>query len=79
MRWHRMNGKSTLWVPGTDHAGIATQTAVEKMLARKEKVTRYDLGMLRPPVVAMLHAQCISKDRLLPAMCVVLFPQQDSC
>ena len=39
-----MNGKSTLWVPGTDHAGIATQTAVEKMLARKERLTRYDLG-----------------------------------
>ena len=35
VRWHRMSGKSTLWVPGTDHAGIATQTAVEKSLARK--------------------------------------------
>ena len=34
VRWHRMNGRCALWVPGTDHAGIATQTAVEKMLKR---------------------------------------------
>ena len=31
-RWHRMNGKIALWVPGTDHAGIATQSVVEKRL-----------------------------------------------
>ena len=43
VRWHRMQGKSTLWVPGTDHAGIATQTAVEKSLARKG-LNRYELG-----------------------------------
>ncbi len=39
----RMQGKEVLWLPGTDHAGIATQTAVEKML-RKEGKTRHDLG-----------------------------------
>jgi valyl-tRNA synthetase len=39
----RMQGKEVLWLPGTDHAGIATQTAVEKML-RKEGMTRHDLG-----------------------------------
>lgn len=33
VRYHRMKGDSTLWVPGTDHAGIATQARVEKMLA----------------------------------------------
>ena len=39
----RMEGKEVLWLPGTDHAGIATQSKVEQKL-RKEKVTRYDLG-----------------------------------
>ena len=40
----RMDGKEVLWLPGTDHAGLATQTAVEKYLRREEKVTRRDLG-----------------------------------
>lgn len=39
-----MSGYNTLWVPGTDHAGIATQTVVEKKLAREQKLTRHDLG-----------------------------------
>lgn len=43
-RYHRMTGKTTLWVPGCDHAGIATQVVVEKKLWREEKVTRHDLG-----------------------------------
>ena len=43
-RWHRMKGKITLWVPGTDHAGIATQSVVEKRLKKEEDVTRHDLG-----------------------------------
>ena len=42
-RWHRMRGFTTLILPGTDHAGIATQTVVEKEIA-KEGLTRYDLG-----------------------------------
>ncbi|MBI3307265.1 MAG: valine--tRNA ligase, partial [Candidatus Omnitrophica bacterium] len=42
-RWHRMKGDDVLWVPGVDHAGIATQNVVEKKLA-KEKKTRHDLG-----------------------------------
>ena len=41
---HRMNGKVTLWVPGCDHAGIATQVVVEKMIAREEGKSRHDLG-----------------------------------
>ena len=44
VRWRRMSGYNTLWVPGTDHAGIATQTVVEKKLARERGVTRHDLG-----------------------------------
>ncbi len=42
-RWHRMRGVCTLWVPGTDHAGIATQLMVERQLA-EEKTTRQQLG-----------------------------------
>jgi valyl-tRNA synthetase len=43
VRWRRMTGRETLWLPGTDHAGIATQNVVERLLA-KEGHTRYDLG-----------------------------------
>jgi len=43
IRWRRMAGDEALWVPGTDHAGIATQNVVEKQLA-KEGLTRSDLG-----------------------------------
>jgi len=43
-RWHRMCGKVTLWVPGTDHAGIATQSVVERMLKKEQNLTRHDLG-----------------------------------
>ena len=44
IRYKRMQGYSTLWVPGTDHAGIATQIKVEEELRVKEGLTRYDLG-----------------------------------
>ncbi|MCY3734731.1 MAG: class I tRNA ligase family protein, partial [Chloroflexi bacterium] len=43
IRWHRMLGEPTLWLPGLDHAGIATQSVVEQQLAR-EGMTRHDLG-----------------------------------
>lgn len=43
IRYHRMKGEPTLWVPGSDHAGIATQNVVERELA-KEGLTRHDLG-----------------------------------
>jgi len=42
-RWHRMRGDNTLWQPGTDHAGIATQMVVERQLNAEGK-TRHDLG-----------------------------------
>ncbi|MDI1479910.1 valine--tRNA ligase [Polyangium sp. y55x31] len=42
-RWHRMRGFNTLWQPGIDHAGIATQTVVERQLRREGK-SRHDLG-----------------------------------
>jgi valyl-tRNA synthetase len=44
IRYHRMKGIPTLWVPGTDHAGIATQLQVEKDLLRTEEATREELG-----------------------------------
>ncbi len=50
-RWHRMRGRSVVWIPGLDHAGIATQSVVEKHLAAsnpfvngKRPLSRYDLG-----------------------------------
>jgi valyl-tRNA synthetase len=43
IRWRRLQGYKTLWLPGTDHAGIATQNVVEKEL-KKEGLTRFDLG-----------------------------------
>ncbi len=43
VRWRRMAGDETLWLPGTDHAGIATQNVVEKIVAKEGK-TRFDLG-----------------------------------
>ena len=43
IRYHRMQGLEAVWIPGTDHAGIATQNVVEKALA-KEKISRHDLG-----------------------------------
>ncbi|MCU0648809.1 MAG: valine--tRNA ligase, partial [Gemmatimonadaceae bacterium] len=48
VRWRRMAGDVTLWMPGTDHAGIATQNVVEKLVAKEGK-TRFDLG--REPFV----------------------------
>ena len=43
IRWHRMKGEPTLYLPGTDHAGIATQVVVERMLA-DENLTRHQIG-----------------------------------
>ena len=44
IRFEKMRGRETCWVPGTDHAGIATQSRVEHMLKEKEKLSRHDLG-----------------------------------
>src|SRR5438128_11320818 len=40
----RMQGREVMWLPGMDHAGIGTQTAVEKWLRKTEGITRHDLG-----------------------------------
>ncbi len=44
IRYNRQKGKTTLWLPGCDHAGIATQSVVEKMLWKRKRQTRHDLG-----------------------------------
>jgi valyl-tRNA synthetase len=44
IRWRRMQGRKSLWVPGTDHAGIATQAVVERRIFQQEHKTRHDLG-----------------------------------
>ncbi len=44
IRFEKLRGRETCWVPGTDHAGIATQTKVEAALRKNEGLTRYDLG-----------------------------------
>jgi valyl-tRNA synthetase len=43
-RWYRMSGKTVLYTPGFDHAGISTQSVVEKRLWKDQKLTRHDLG-----------------------------------
>ncbi|MBH1988896.1 MAG: valine--tRNA ligase [Myxococcaceae bacterium] len=49
VRYHRMKGRKTLWLPGTDHAGIATQTVVEREVFKQEGKTRHEIG--RPEFV----------------------------
>ncbi|XP_023604353.1 valine--tRNA ligase, mitochondrial isoform X10 [Myotis lucifugus] len=44
VRWHRMRGDCVLWVPGSDHAGIATQAVVEKQLWKERGLRRHELG-----------------------------------
>ncbi|XP_070043693.1 LOW QUALITY PROTEIN: valine--tRNA ligase, mitochondrial 1-like [Nicotiana tomentosiformis] len=44
IRWRRMSGYNTLWIPGMDHAGIATQVVVEKKIMRERNLTRHDIG-----------------------------------
>jgi valyl-tRNA synthetase len=44
IRWRRMQGRNALWMPGTDHAGIATQAVVERRLKETENKTRHDVG-----------------------------------
>src|SRR3954453_2086760 len=74
IRWRRMQGYDTLWMPGTDHAGIATQAVVEKRLFEEEHKTRHDLG--RAALVARIWAwkdeyekRILSQLRLMGCSC----------
>ncbi|HZW34231.1 MAG TPA: valine--tRNA ligase [Isosphaeraceae bacterium] len=74
IRWRRMQGYDALWMPGTDHAGIATQAVVEKRLLEEEKKTRHDLG--RAALVERIwawkdeyEARILSQLRLMGCSC----------
>lgn len=54
VRFKRMRGYRTLWIPGTDHAAIATQSVVEKEVSKKEGKSRHDLG--REELLKRIHA-----------------------
>ena len=57
IRMKRMQGFNTLWMPGTDHAGIATQAVVERRLKTEENKTRHDLGRekLMERILSLIH------------------------
>jgi valyl-tRNA synthetase len=74
IRWRRMQGYGVLWMPGTDHAGIATQAVVERRLLEEEKKTRHDLG--REALVARIwtwkdeyEKRILSQLRLMGCSC----------
>jgi len=74
IRWRRMQGYDVLWMPGTDHAGIATQAVVEKRLYEEDKKTRHDLG--RAALVERIwawkdeyEARILSQLRLMGCSC----------
>jgi len=74
IRFNRMRGKRTLWLPGTDHAGIATQSKVEKEIKKNEGKSRFDLG--RAELVKRVeefakqsHDTIVSQTRVMGASC----------
>lgn len=74
IRFKRMQGYRTLWLPGTDHAAIATQSRVEKDLAKTEKKSRHDLGreafMKRVETFAkQSHDTIVSQVRVMGSSC----------
>jgi valyl-tRNA synthetase len=74
-RWHRMRGFDTLWQPGTDHAGIATQMVVERELAKEGEPGRRNLG--REAFIEKVWEQKVqSRDNIIePAQA----PRRASC
>jgi len=73
-RWRRMQGYEALWMPGTDHAGIATQSIVEKRMLEEEGKTRHDIG--REALVERIwkwkdvyEARILSQQKQLGASC----------
>ncbi|MGB8812789.1 MAG: valine--tRNA ligase [Paracoccaceae bacterium] len=60
VRWHRMRGFDTLWQPGTDHAGIATQMVVERELARTQQPSRREMG--REAFIAKVWEQKVKSE-----------------
>ncbi len=74
IRYQRMSGKKTLWLPGTDHAAIATQSKVEKEIKKNENLSRYDLGreeLLRRvgEFAKQSHDTIIKQSKVMGASC----------
>lgn len=74
VRYHRMKGDRTLWIPGTDHAAIATQSKVEKEMTKKEGLSRHDLGrdafLARVEAFAQQsHDSIVSQVRVMGSSC----------
>ncbi len=74
IRFQRMRGKKTLWLPGTDHAAIATQSKVEKIIKKDEDKSRYDLGRVEllkriDIFVKQSHDTIISQSKSLGGSC----------
>ncbi len=74
IRYHRMKGDRTLWLPGTDHAAIATQSKVEKEIKKEEGKSRHDLGreelLKRITVFAQeSHDTIVSQIKVMGASC----------
>ena len=63
IRYHRMNGSPTLWLPGVDHAGILTQVTFEKKLKKDQNKNRYDLG--REEFVKQCYQFCLDNKYLM--------------
>lgn len=74
IRFNRMKGKKALWLPGTDHAGIATQSKVEKEIKKNEGKSRFDLGRTEfvkriEEFAKQSHDTIISQTRVMGASC----------
>ena len=63
IRYHRMRGEPTLWLPGVDHAGILTQVTFEKKLRKEQDKSRYDLG--REEFVKQCYKFCMDNKMLM--------------
>lgn len=74
IRYHRMRGDRTLWLPGTDHAAIATQSVVEKKIQKEEGLSRHDIGredMLKRigDFATASHDTIVSQMKVMGASC----------
>jgi valyl-tRNA synthetase len=66
-RFHRMNGKAALWLPGTDHAAIATQSVVEKKIQKEEGKSRHDIG--RDELLKRIHEFAMESQDTILSQC----------
>ncbi len=77
-RWKRMQGYEALWMPGTDHAGIATQAVVERRMQEEEGLTRHDIGAMRSSPASEVERRLRSPNHL-PAEAIGLLLRLAAC